>query len=81
MVLALEHPLVQKLTTPEQQGAVDSYVAEAIRQTDIQREALNKEKTGVFTGGYAINPVNGERIPVWVADYVLMTYGTGAPPL
>ncbi len=78
MVLAPEHPLVQKLTTPEQQGSVDAYVAEAIRQTDIQREALNKEKTGVFTGGYAINPVNGESIPVWVADYVLMTYGTGA---
>ena len=49
-----------------------------LRQTDIQREATDKEKTGVFTGGYAINPVNGERIPVWIADYVLMTYGTGA---
>lgn len=78
MVLAPEHPLVEKLTTPDFQDAVDAYVAEAVRQTDIQREALNKEKTGVFTGGYAINPVNDERLPVWVADYVLMTYGTGA---
>jgi leucyl-tRNA synthetase len=78
MVLAPEHPLVEKLTTSEQRATVDVYVAEAVRQTDIQREALNKEKTGVFTGGYAINPVNDERIPVWVADYVLMTYGTGA---
>ncbi len=51
---------------------------QALRQTDIQREATDKEKTGVFTGGYAINPVNGERIPIWIADYVLMTYGTGA---
>ena len=78
MVLAPEHPLVQKLTTSEQKAAVDAYVKEAVRQTDIQRLATNKEKTGVFTGGYAINPVNDERIPVWVADYVLMTYGTGA---
>ena len=51
---------------------------QAARQSDIQREATDKEKTGVFTGGYAINPVNGERIPIWIADYVLMTYGTGA---
>ena len=51
---------------------------QALRQTDVQREATDKEKTGVFTGGYAINPVNGERIPIWIADYVLMTYGTGA---
>jgi leucyl-tRNA synthetase len=78
MVIAPEHPLVAKLTTPEQKEQVDTYVAMAIRQTDVQREATDKEKTGVFTGGYAINPVNGERIPVWVADYVLMTYGTGA---
>ena len=78
MVLAPEHPLVQKLTTAEQQEVVEAYVSEAIRQTDIQREALNKEKTGVFTGGFAINPVNSKRIPVWVADYVLMSYGTGA---
>ena len=78
MVLAPEHPLVEKLTTPEQHDEVHDYIHEATRQTDIEREALDKEKTGVFTGGYAINPVNDERIPVWIADYVLMTYGTGA---
>ena len=78
MVLAPEHPLVEVLTTTEQQHTVRRYVEKATRQTDIQREAVDKEKTGVFTGGYAVNPVNGERIPVWVADYVLMTYGTGA---
>ena len=78
MVLAPEHPLVQKLTTPEQQAEVEQYILDTTRQTDIQREASDKTKTGVFTGGYAINPVNGEKIPVWIADYVLMTYGTGA---
>lgn len=78
MVLAPEHPLVQKITTPEQQAEVEQYILDAARQTDIQRESSDKDKTGVFTGGYAINPVNGERIPVWIADYVLMTYGTGA---
>jgi leucyl-tRNA synthetase len=78
MVLAPEHPLVPRLTTPQQATAVKEYVAQSVRQTDIQREATDKEKTGVFTGGFAINPVNGERIPVWIADYVLMTYGTGA---
>ncbi|MGH2620785.1 MAG: leucine--tRNA ligase [Anaerolineales bacterium] len=78
MVLAPEHPLVKVLTTAEQQHTVRRYVEKATRQTDIQREAVDKEKTGVFTGGYANNPVNAERIPVWVADYVLMTYGTGA---
>jgi len=78
MVLAPEHPLVQKITTPEQQAEIEQYILDAARQTDIQRESSDKEKTGVFTGGYAINPVNGERIPVWIADYVLMTYGTGA---
>ncbi len=78
MVLAPEHPLVEKLTTSEQQAQVETYVAQATRQTDIQREAADKDKSGVFTGGYAINPVNGERIPVWIADYVLMSYGTGA---
>lgn len=78
MVLAPEHPLVEKLTSPEQEQEVHAYVHEAVRQTDIERESLDKEKSGVFTGGYAINPVNGERIPVWIADYVLMTYGTGA---
>ena len=78
MVLAPEHPIVEKLTTPEQHDAVHAYIHEATRQTDIEREATDKDKTGVFTGGYAINPVNDERIPVWIADYVLMTYGTGA---
>lgn len=78
MVLAPEHPLVEKVTTPERKAEVDAYVAQAIRQSDIQRESTEKEKTGVFTGGYAINPVNGERVPIWIADYVLMTYGTGA---
>jgi len=78
MVLAPEHPLVKKLTTPDNKAKVEAYVQESVRQTEIQREATDKEKSGVFTGGYAINPVNGERVPVWVADYVLMTYGTGA---
>ena len=78
MVLAPEHPLVQKITTPEMSKAVEAYIQQAARQSDIDREATDKEKTGVFTGGYAINPVNGERIPIWIADYVLMTYGTGA---
>jgi len=78
MVLAPEHPLVEKLTTQTQKSEVDQYILDASRQTDIQRETADREKTGVFTGGYAINPVNGEKIPVWIADYVLMTYGTGA---
>jgi leucyl-tRNA synthetase len=78
MVLAPEHPLVQKIASPEQNAVVGEYVDAALRQTDIQREATDKEKTGVFTGAYATNPVNGERIPIWIADYVLMTYGTGA---
>ena len=78
MVLAPEHPLVQEVVTPDRWPEVQAYVEQALRQTDIQREATDKEKTGVFTGGYATNPVNGERIPIWIADYVLMTYGTGA---
>ena len=78
MVLAPEHALVKKITTPEQKATVDEYITLTQRQSDIQREAADKEKTGVFTGGYAINPVSGERIPIWIADYVLMTYGTGA---
>lgn len=78
MVLAPEHPLVTQITTPEFRDVVDSYVQQALRQSDIQRESIEKDKTGVFTGGYAINPVNNERIPIWIADYVLMTYGTGA---
>jgi leucyl-tRNA synthetase len=78
MVLAPEHPLVQKVTTSANKQAVEAYIQQAARQSDIDREALDMEKTGVFTGGYAINPVNGEKIPIWIADYVLMTYGTGA---
>lgn len=78
MVFSPEHPLVDKITSPEQKAAVDAYKTQAARQSDIEREALDKEKTGVFTGGYAINPVNGEKIPIWIADYVLMSYGTGA---
>jgi leucyl-tRNA synthetase len=78
MVMSPEHPLVDKVTTPEHAQAVSEYKAQAAKQTDIQREAKDKEKTGVFTGGYAVNPVNEERIPIWVADYVLMSYGTGA---
>jgi len=78
MVLAPEHPLVDKITTVEQRTAVEEYKAQASRQSDIEREAADKEKTGVFTGGYAINPVNQARIPIWIADYVMMTYGTGA---
>ncbi|NDJ76326.1 MAG: leucine--tRNA ligase [Chloroflexi bacterium] len=78
MVLAPEHPLVEKITTDEQRAAVDAYVEEAERKTEIDRTAEGKEKTGVFTGGYAINPVNGERIPIWIADYVMISYGSGA---
>jgi len=78
MVLAPEHPLVDKLTSEAQQAQVRDYKIQADRQTEIERTAADKEKTGVFTGAYAINPVNGQRIPIWIADYVLMTYGTGA---
>ena len=78
IVLAPEHPLVAKVTTKERMAEVDAYVAESTRRTDIERESTEREKTGVFTGGYAINPVNNERVPIWIADYVLMTYGTGA---
>ncbi len=78
MVMAPEHPLVAALTTDEQRDAVNAYVEQAARASDIEREAADREKTGVFTGAYAINPVNGERIPIWIADYVLMGYGTGA---
>jgi leucyl-tRNA synthetase len=78
MVFSPEHPLVDKITTPENKEAVEAYKAQAARQSDIQRGAVDKEKTGVFTGGYAINPVNGAKIPIWIADYVLMSYGTGA---
>ncbi len=78
MVLAPEHPLVDQLTMPEQKGAVEAYVANAKRKTEADRTAAEKDKTGVFIGAYATNPINRERIPIWVADYVMMGYGTGA---
>jgi len=78
MVLAPEHPLVAKVTTPDRKAAVEKYVAVASNRSDLDRTAESKEKTGEFTGAYATNPVNGKEIPIWVADYVLMGYGTGA---
>jgi leucyl-tRNA synthetase len=78
MVLAPEHPLVPVLTTPEHEADVAAYREATARKSDLQRTELAKEKTGVFTGGACINPVNGESLPVWIADYVLMSYGTGA---
>ena len=78
MVLAPEHPLVDVITSAAQKSAVGAYRDAAARKSDLQRTELDKEKTGVFTGGYAVNPVNGERLPIWIADYVLMSYGTGA---
>jgi leucyl-tRNA synthetase len=78
LVLAPEHPLVDAVTTPDRRAEVAAYREAAARKSDLQRQELEKEKTGVFTGGYAINPVNGERLPIWIADYVLMSYGTGA---
>ena len=78
MVLAPEHPLVESMTTDDQKDAVASYREQAARKSDLDRGELNKEKTGVFTGGYAVNPATGKNIPVWIADYVLMSYGTGA---
>jgi leucyl-tRNA synthetase len=78
MVLAPEHELVAQVTTDAQQGAVEAYQKAAAARSEIDRQADGKEKTGVFTGGYARNPVNGEQIPIWIADYVMMGYGTGA---
>ncbi|NBC17917.1 MAG: leucine--tRNA ligase, partial [Bacteroidetes bacterium] len=78
MVLAPEHNLVDDVTTDAQRNEVQEYVEAALRKSDLERQELQQEKTGVFTGGHAINPVNGEQIPIWVADYVLATYGTGA---
>ncbi len=78
MVVAPEHPLLAKIITPEQRSAVAAYQENARAKSDLERAELAKEKTGVFTGAYAINPVNGREIPIWAADYVLMTYGTGA---
>ncbi|MPZ50620.1 MAG: leucine--tRNA ligase [Dehalococcoidia bacterium] len=78
MVLAPEHPLVDSLTTPERRAEVDAYIEQARRQTEIERTAADKTKTGVFTGSYAVNPYSGDRVPVYVGDYVLATYGSGA---
>lgn len=78
MVIAPEHPLRERLTAPEKRAEVEAYVEKARNKSDLERTDLAKEKTGVFTGCYAINPLNGDRVPVWVADYVLMGYGTGA---
>jgi leucyl-tRNA synthetase len=78
MVLAPEHPLVSRIALPAQQGAVKSYCDAAMHRSELTRTADSKEKTGVFTGAYAINPVNEKKIPIWVADYVLISYGTGA---
>ncbi len=78
MVLAPEHPLVDHIVDPQHKKTVERYREETRKKTEMQRTELNKEKSGVFTGTYALNPVNGERIPVWIADYVLVNYGTGA---
>ncbi|HNM79047.1 MAG TPA: class I tRNA ligase family protein, partial [Tepidiformaceae bacterium] len=78
MVIAPEHPLVERITTGEQRAAVDEYVAATARASEIDRLSTEREKTGVFTGAYAVNPFNGARVPIWIADYVLVTYGTGA---
>ena len=78
MVLSPEHPLVDVISAEEKRAEIEAYKDEAARQSDIDRQSTTKEKTGVFTGAYAINPVNDERIPIWIADYVLMSYGTGA---
>ncbi len=78
MVLAPEHPLVDKITTQDRKKEVEEYVLKARMKSDLERTDLAKEKTGVFTGAYAINPVNGEKIPIWISDYILISYGTGA---
>lgn len=78
ITIAPEHELVEQLTTPEQKEAVQAYIEEVSHKSDLERTDLAKDKTGVFTGSYAINPVNGEKLPIWLADYVLASYGTGA---
>lgn len=78
MVLSPEHQLVEKITTKEQKEAVQKYQDEAALKSDLERTELNKGKTGIFTGAYAINPLNGKKIPVWISDYILASYGTGA---
>ncbi|MDP9130423.1 MAG: leucine--tRNA ligase, partial [Candidatus Binatota bacterium] len=78
MVLAPEHPLVKEITTDEQKTEVEAYVKVTQAKSEIERQDTNREKSGVFTGAYAINPVNNEKVPIWIADYVLAGYGTGA---
>ena len=78
MVLAPEHSLVSRITTADQKDQVAAYIEKAKLKSDLERTELAKDKTGVFTGGYAVNPVNGEKIPVWISDYILLSYGTGA---
>ncbi len=78
LVLSPEHELVNVITTPEQRAAVEEYQRKASLKSDLERTDLNKDKTGAFTGAYAVNPVNGEKLPVWISDYVLSSYGTGA---
>ncbi|MBQ7753419.1 MAG: leucine--tRNA ligase [Treponema sp.] len=78
MVVSPEHPLIEKLTTADQKKAVEDYREQAAKKSDLERTDLAKDKTGVFSGSYAVNPVNGKLIPIWVADYVLISYGTGA---
>jgi leucyl-tRNA synthetase len=78
MVLAPEHPLVEKITTPEKRSEVEAYIIKSREQTEIERLSTEKEKDGVFTGAYVTNRLNGEKVPVWIADYVLLSYGTGA---
>jgi leucyl-tRNA synthetase len=78
MVLSPEHKLVDQITTPDQRDAIARYKTEVAKKSDLERTELAKEKTGVFTGAYALNPVNGQKIPIWIADYVLASYGTGA---
>jgi leucyl-tRNA synthetase len=78
MVLAPEHPLVERITTPGRRARVDAYVAQARRQTEIERLSLEREKTGVFTGAYCTNLLSGQQVPIWIADYALVWYGTGA---
>ena len=78
MVLAPEHPLVARLTSPEKKAEVEAYIIKSRRQSEIERLSTDKEKDGVFTGAYCINRLNGEKVPIWIADYVLLSYGTGA---
>lgn len=78
VVLAPEHPLVDKITTPEFKDAVQAYKDEVAKTNEVERLSTAKEKTGVFTGAFAVNPANGEKVQVWIGDYVLASYGTGA---